>query len=92
MEVEEIGAEAPPIDAIAPREAELRWLAAHPEVLTEHAGKWIALEGPVLIAADERLANGLAAARAQGIKRPLTMFIPVNPRDYLLGVSNQPIR
>jgi len=92
QELERFFTKLPPTGALSPREAELRWLAAHPEVLKEHAGQWIALEGPALIAADERLANVLAAARAQGIKRPLTMFIPVDPRDYLLGLSNQPIR
>jgi len=93
METEEmIVADAPPADAYAPWEVELHWLAAHPEVLTEYAGQWIAVGGESLIAADERLAVVLATARAQGVERPLTMFIPSDPRGYWLGLSNQPIR
>ena len=72
-----------------PREAELRWLAEHPEVLTQHAGQWIALAGPELVAAGRHLDDVATAAQARGVTRPLVMFIPADPQDYLLGMSNQ---
>lgn len=73
-----------------PRERELRWLAAHPEVLTEHLGEWIAVEGEEIVAAGKRLIDVLAAARTRGMARPLTLFVPADPRDYSSGLSNQP--
>jgi hypothetical protein len=76
---------------LAPRELELRWLAHHPEVFREYAGQWIALQDESLVAADPRLSVVMANARARGIARPLIMYIPIDPREYLLGRSNQPI-
>jgi len=83
--------QTPPSVVYKPREDELQWLAAHSEVLKKHAGHWIALQGPELVAAGEDLVDVLAAARAKGFELPLTLYLAKDPREYLLGMSNQPI-
>lgn len=80
---------AAPQVPLAPREVELQWLAHHPEVLIDNAGKWIALHGTSLVASAPRLPEVLKVTRDLGVHRPLFMYIPVDPGEYLIGMSNQ---
>ena len=55
------------------RREELRWLSTESG---PYAGEWVALDGPRLIAHDERLASVSAAARAAGVAEPLFARVP----------------
>ncbi|MEO8661754.1 MAG: antitoxin AF2212-like protein [Bryobacteraceae bacterium] len=54
------------------RTEELRWLE---EQSGPYAGKWVALDGPRLIAHGDELAMVRAAARAAGVERPLLTHV-----------------
>jgi len=89
-EVRSAETEQLPLDYIF-GETETRWLASHPELLKQYAGQWLAMYGEKIITAGSKLDQVLQAAMNKGIARPFTTFIPENPRDEMLGMSNERI-
>src|SRR5215469_7476855 len=63
---------APPVAGSrrARRETEIRWREAHPEILRQYAGRWIALEGECILAHGVDPAAVAAAARRSGVAVP----------------------
>lgn len=55
------------------RREELQWLANESG---PYSGKWVALDGPRLIAHGDDIASVRAAARALGVERPLLTHLP----------------
>jgi predicted DNA-binding antitoxin AbrB/MazE fold protein len=55
------------------RREELQWLARESG---PYAGEWVALDGPNLVAHDERLAIVSAAAKAAGVSEPFFASVP----------------
>lgn len=50
------------------------------------AGKWIAVEGSRLVAADGKFANVSAKAKADGIKIPFIVYLPESTTDLTIGI------
>lgn len=73
------------------RDLEMRWLLDHPEFWEQHRGEHIALWGYEVIAVGKTRKKVVAEARNQGIKFPFVQYLPVDEREWLLGLSNQPV-
>jgi predicted DNA-binding antitoxin AbrB/MazE fold protein len=55
------------------RREELQWLAMESG---PYAGEWVALDGPILVAHDKKLASVSAAAKAAGVIKPFFARVP----------------
>ncbi|MDX2267900.1 MAG: antitoxin family protein [Bryobacter sp.] len=64
------------------REAELRWLA---EASTPYAGQWVALDGSLLLAHGEHLADVRSAALAADVPNPFFARVPHQPSTPFAG-------
>lgn len=64
---------APLTDSADERREELQWLATESG---PYPGEWVALDGPRLIAHDEKLAAVSAAAKAAGVAEPFFARVP----------------
>ena len=63
---------------------ELAWLAAHEaELQAQHAGKWIAVDGPKLVAVADDLETLLERSRAAGHPDPFVTGVPLDPETPL---------
>ena len=62
----------PPPVVSKDRSRENQWLAEHQR---EYIGQWVALEGDRLIAHGVNAAEGVAAADASGIERPMVIYV-----------------
>ena len=65
-----IGESAGPVNE---RREELQWLATESG---PYAGEWVALNGPSLVAHDEKLAAVRASAKAAGVPEPFFARVP----------------
>jgi hypothetical protein len=73
-------------DEIVSREAEMTWVHEHlNDLAAEHAGEWIALDGPHLIAVAADLPGLLARAVELGHPHPFVTVIPAGPDIPFIG-------
>ena len=63
----------PSTDSVNERREEMYWLAKESR---PYAGRWVALDGPRLVAHGAKLATVTAAAKAAGVERPLFASVP----------------
>jgi|HubBroStandDraft_4_1064222.scaffolds.fasta_scaffold578571_1 predicted DNA-binding antitoxin AbrB/MazE fold protein len=66
----------PPLEAINHRNAEQDWLAAHEH---EYAGKWVALDGDILLSHGPDARAVRDEARRRGVYLPLLVHVPEEP-------------
>jgi hypothetical protein len=57
------------------RERELIYQRTHADELLQYAGRWIALEGEVVVASSSSLIQTIADARSRGIKIPYVFYV-----------------
>jgi len=68
------------------RDEELDWLTAHgDELAAKYAGKWVAIDGPGVVAVADDLVPLLEQAHAGGRRHPLVTQIPLEPIGNLVA-------
>jgi hypothetical protein len=68
------------------REEEMKWMENNKELLIKLAGKWIAVEGSNLIAADQDFDTVLEKTKASGIKIPFIIYLTEPTTDSTIGI------
>jgi hypothetical protein len=67
------------------RETEMKWLESNKELLLSLHGKWIAVEGDQLVAADPDFSKVSEKARSSGIAVPFILFVPEHVPGSSIG-------
>ena len=68
---------------VSPHAETMRWLAAHPGLLTDYAGEWVALDRRTIVAHHPSIAEAVRQARERGVDDPF--LVPVPPPAYVTG-------
>ena len=61
------------------RGSEMAWIMSNRDALSRLTGKWVALEGDVILATEASAAAAIRVARSKGIAKPFVFFVYPEP-------------